>query len=104
MNPQSYKVMNEKVFVPTRSKYEEILESKFEAVINRLFPKLIRKSNRKDWLTTKNFQELFGVSSRLQKYYRDELDLPYYQESKKILYKTDEVENWYSERKVNGNK
>lgn len=39
------------------------------------------------------------MSSRLQKYYRDELDLPYYQEKKKILYNTDEVENWFRERK-----
>lgn len=96
--------MNTNVFVPTKEKYEEILEEKFEAVVERLFPKLIRKANRKDWLTTSDFEELFGVSSRLQKYYRDELDLPYYQEKKKILYNTDEVESWLSERKVNRNK
>jgi DNA repair photolyase len=93
--------MNQSVFIPTKEKYEEILERKFEAVVQRLFPKLIRKANRKDWLTTSDFEELFGVSSRLQKYYRDELDLPYYQESKKILYKTDEVEEWFDQRKVN---
>ncbi|HKK44452.1 MAG TPA: hypothetical protein VJ964_02950 [Balneolaceae bacterium] len=93
--------MQENIFVPTKEKYEEILEKKFEAVVQRLFPKLIRKANRKDWLTTGDFEELFGVSSRLQKYYRDELDLPYYQESKKILYQTDEVEAWFDQRKVN---
>ncbi|HKK44508.1 MAG TPA: hypothetical protein VJ964_03240 [Balneolaceae bacterium] len=96
--------MNADVFVPTRKEHEEITEQKMEAVVKRLFPKLIRAANRKPWLTTSDFEELFGVSSRLQKYYRDELDLPYYQESKKILYKTDEIESWFSERKVNGNK
>lgn len=93
--------MKSEVFVPTKQKYEDILENKFRSVVKELFPKLIRAANRKSWLTTSEFSDLFGVSSRLQKYYRDELDLPYYQESKKILYKTDEVEDWFSERKVN---
>jgi hypothetical protein len=93
--------MTENVFVPTKEKYEEILEQKFEDVVKRLFPKLIRSARRKEWLTTTDFEELFGISKRLQKYYRDELDLPFYQESKKILYKTDEVESWFAERKVN---
>lgn len=93
--------MENKIFVPTRSKLKEILESTFDDILERKFPKLIRAANRKDWLTTSDFKELFGISSRLQKYYRDELALPYYQESKKILYKTDEAEAWFSERKVN---
>lgn len=93
--------MNTDIFVPTKKKYEQILENKFKSVIKDLFPKLIRAANSKEWLTTAEFNELFGVSSRLQKYYRDELSLPYYQESKKIVYKTDEVEAWFSERKVN---
>lgn len=96
--------MNTDIFVPTKKKYEQILENKFKSVVKELFPKLIRAANRKDWLTTSDFEELFGVSSRLQKYYRDELGLPYYQESKKILYKTDETEQWFSERKVNSSK
>lgn len=94
--------MTENVFIPTKGKLKEILETTFDAILERKFPKLIRAANRKDWLTTSDFKELFGVSSRLQKYYRDELDLPYYQESRKILYKTDEVEGWFSDRKVNG--
>lgn len=96
--------MNNNVFVPTQNKYEEILEEKFEDVVTRLFPKLIRSARRKDWLTTSDFEEIFGVSPRLQKYYRDELDLPYYQEKRKIVYNTDEIEDWFSERKVNGKK
>jgi len=96
--------MKTDVFVPTKKEHAEITEQKMEAVVMRLFPKLIRKANRKEWLTTAQFEELFGVSPRLQKYYRDEKDLPYYQEKRKIVYNTDEVESWFADRKVNGTK
>lgn len=96
--------MNNNVFVPTEEKYKEILQNELEEVVKRLFPKLIRQSNRKQWLTTTEFENLFGVSPRLQKYYRDEKDLPYYQEKRKIVYNTDEVEEWFADRKVNGSK
>lgn len=93
--------MEKDIFVPTRKAMDEMLEEKFNEILEKKIPKLIRKANRKPYLTTSDFKELFGVSSRLQKHYRDNCGLPYIQEGKKIFYKTDEVEEWLEKRRVN---
>lgn len=94
--------MEQTVFIPTREEFEKILEDKVDEILTKRIPQIIRQANRKEWLTTGEFKELFGVSFRLQKYYRDELGLPYSQEGKKIYFKTTDVEQFMEDRKVNG--
>lgn len=95
--------MNAEIFIPTEQKFEEILERKFNEMLSRRVPEIIRAANRKEWLTTSDFEELFGVSSRMQKYYRDECGLPFSQQGRKIFYKTSDVEKFMQERRVNTN-
>jgi hypothetical protein len=96
--------MTKDIFIPTKGAMTELMEDTFEKILERKFPKLVRSARRKEWLTTADFEEIFGVSRTLQKHYRDNLDLPFYQESKKIVYKTEEVEKWFDQRKVNRKK
>lgn len=93
--------MTNEVFIPTRSKFEQILEQKVDSLLQRRIPEIMRKANRKEWLTTNEFKELFGVSYRLQKHYRDECGLPYSQQGKKIFYKTVDCEKFMEDRRVN---
>ena len=95
--------MQSNVFVPTRSEYEEILESVFDRMLSRRVPEIIRAANRQEWRTTSDFEEMFGVSARRQKYYRDECGLPFSQEGRKIFYKTTDVEEFMQQRRVNAN-
>lgn len=89
------------VFVPTRTEYEEILENKFVKLLNQHMPKVVRQANRKPYLSTKDVKELFGISYRMQKYYRDECGLPYVQEGQKFIYDTEELEQFLDNRKTN---
>jgi hypothetical protein len=60
----------------------------------------IRQANRKDFLTTSDVKELTGMSSRMQQYHRDEGNLPYHQEGRKIIYRTEDIERFWDERKI----
>lgn len=93
--------MNTNVFIPTEQKFEEILERKVDALLTRRIPEIIRKANRKEYLTTREFRELTGCSHRVQQYLRDEKKIPYSQEGRKIFYKTSDVEKFMEKRRVN---
>lgn len=95
--------MQSNVFVPTRSEYEEILETVFDRMLTRRIPEIIRAANRKEYLTTKEFEELTGCSSRVQHYLRTEGKIPFSQEGRKIFYKTTDVEEFMQQRRVNAN-
>jgi len=93
--------MNTNVFIPTEEKFEEILERKVDALLTRRIPEIIRRANRKEYLTTAEFKELTGCSHRVQQYLRNEGKIPYSQEGRKIFYKTTDVERFMEARRVN---
>jgi len=93
--------MQENVFIPTEQKFEEILERKVDALLTRRIPEIIRRANRKEYLTTAEFKELTGCSHRVQQYLRNEGKIPYSQEGRKIFYKTTDVESFMEARRVN---
>lgn len=92
--------MNTQVFIPTREEFARMQKELFMELLHQEIPKLVRKANRKEYLTTADFEELYGCSRELQKYYRDE-GLPYSQEGRKIWYRTEDVERFMDERRVN---
>lgn len=92
--------MQNEVFIPTQSKFEEIIERKTASVLETLIPQLIRQANRKPYLTTSEFEELTGMSSPTQKYHRDAGNLPYIQEGRRIIYETVDAEKFLQERKT----
>ena len=92
--------MNQEVFIPTQEKFEEIIERKTASVLRTLIPKIVRQANRKEYLTTSEVKELTGMSSRVQKYHRDEGNLPYSQEGRKIIYRTEDIEKFIDERRI----
>jgi hypothetical protein len=93
--------MNKQVFIPTESQFREILKNTVDSLLAERIPQIIRRANRKEYITTKEFKELFGVSHRTQQYYRDHCGLPYVQQNKKIWYETAEVETFMKDRKIN---
>lgn len=95
--------MNQDVFVPTETKYREIIREEFRNLLEREMPKVVRRCNRKDFLTTSEFEELTGMSSRVQHYLRKEGKIPFSQEGRKIVYRTEDVEKFLEQRRVNEN-
>ena len=91
----------ENVVILPESKVKELFKSELESVLQSRIPNIIRQANRKEFLTTSEVEELTGMSSRMQKYHRDEGNLPYHQEGRKIIYRTEDVERFWDDRRIN---
>lgn len=97
--------MKSEIFIQSRKEHVETQKQVFKDLLEDLLPKMLRKSNRKEWLTTKDLKEDFGISYQSQQYYRDEGKIPFYQEGRKIWYKTSEIEDEFlGERKIEAKK
>lgn len=86
--------------LPTK---EEISEAVREAVLDLMkqeLPSLLRKAKRKPWMNTNELMELTGWSRRKIQYLRDERKIPFTQQGKRILYNTDEVEEYFRKHKI----
>lgn len=94
--------MENQVFVPTKKEFEEILVRTVDKVLANRIPQIMRQANRKEYLTTGEVEELTGLSSRAQKYHRDCRNLSYSQEGRKIIYRTEDVEKFIEDRRVEG--
>ena len=90
----------ENVAILSEYQIREIIREEQEATLDRLIPKIIRRANRKEYMTTAELEELTGMSSPTQKYHRDAGNLPYSQEGRRILYRTEDIEKFISERRV----
>jgi len=92
--------MNADIFIPTQEKFEEILDRKLNAILKERIPEIIRRANRKEYITTNEFKDLTGCSHRIQQYMRDENKIPFSQEGRKIFYKTTDVEKFMDDRRI----
>jgi len=92
--------MNHEIFIPTKKEFEKILKDTVDALLENRIPEIIRRANRKEIMTTAELKELTGMSARVQKYHRDEGNLPYSQTGRKIFYKTTDVEKFMEERRI----
>jgi len=92
--------MENQIFVPTKKEFQEIISETVDKLLTRRIPQIIRQANRKEFLTTSDFEELTGMTSALQKYHRDSGNLPFSQEGRRIIYKTSDVETFIQERRV----
>ena len=92
--------MEQNVFIPTESQFRKIVREEQETILKRLIPSIIRRSNCKKYLTTSDFEELTGMSARMQKYHRDAGNLAWSQEGRKIIYNADDVDAFIEERRI----
>lgn len=92
------------VAIMPEEKFREIQEELFEQMLETKLPKLLRQSTRKQYLTTKDLKDDYGISYELQKYYRDEELLSFSQQSRKIWYDADDIDQFMFERKIQANK
>ena len=90
----------ENVIILPENKVKELFKSELDSILKARIPEIIRQANRKTYLTTADLEELTGMTSATQKYHRDAGNLSFSQEGRRILYKTEDVENFISERRV----
>lgn len=94
--------MSEKTIavIATEDQIRKIIRDEVYSILEQSIPEIMRRANRKEYLSTSDFEELTGCGARTQQYYRDEKLIPYSQEGRKIWYKTSDVEKFIDERKI----
>ena len=89
-----------KVVVLTEDQLTQLITDTVDQVLVKRIPEIMRRANRKEYLTTSELKELTGMSYRMQKYHRDERNISYSQDGRKVFYKTIDVEQFMEERKI----
>jgi hypothetical protein len=92
--------MKNQIFIPTKEEFKEIISDTVDSILARRIPQIIRQANSKTFLTTKDVEKLTGMSSRMQKYHRDAGNLSFSQEGRKIIYRTEDIERFIEERRI----
>ncbi len=92
--------MENRVFIPTEQQFREIISETVDKILAKRIPFIIRQANAKPYLTTGDVQDLTGLSSRMQKYHRETGSLPFSQEGRKIIYRTEDVERFLDDRRI----
>ena len=78
----------------------ELIDGAVERSISKHVPELLRQAVRKEYLTTDELCALTGWSRRTVQYLRDSRQVPFIQDGRRILFKTDEIEKYLQERRV----
>lgn len=87
-------------YIATKSELVQIINGAVRELLENCLPNLIRKAKRKEWLTTEELMELTGWSRRTLQYLRDKRRIPFSQEGRRILYKTEDVEAYLRNNKI----
>jgi MerR family transcriptional regulator, repressor of the yfmOP operon len=92
--------MEKSVYIATEDQFRKFLSETVDSILQRRIPEIMRKANRKEYITTKEFRELTGCSYRVQQYLRNTGKIAFSQQGRKIFYKTLDVEKFMEERRV----
>lgn len=87
-------------FISTKEELQEAVNQAVETILIQKLPSLIRRSTRKNWLTTEDLIELTGWSRRTIQYLRDQRRIPFSQEGRRILYPTDGIEEYLRSNQI----
>lgn len=87
-------------YITSKDELDETVRKAVKDLIEKELPSLLRKAKRKEWINTNELMELTGWSRRKIQYLRDEREIPFFQRGHRILYKTEEIEEYFRENKV----
>lgn len=87
-------------YIASKNELKTIINKAVRELFEQALPSLIRKARRKSWLNTDEVMELTGWSRRTLQYLRDKRRIPFSQEGRRILYKTDDIEAYLLSNKI----
>lgn len=79
---------------------QNLIESAVERSVEKHVPNVIRQATKKEFLTVDELSQLTGWSRRTIQYLRDSRQLPFYQDGRRVLFKTDEIEGYLQSKRV----
>lgn len=82
------------VFIPDRKALDEAVSQALDKHLEDKLVSLIRKANRKEWLTTNDVMNITGWSKRTIQNLRDNNRIKFHQEGHRILYRYDDLDEY----------
>ncbi|SHE58827.1 DNA binding domain-containing protein, excisionase family [Fodinibius roseus] len=90
-----------KAYITSKEELEQTVKESVASLFEQQLPKILRKAQRKEWLTVSELAELTGWSKRTIYYLKSQDRIPYSQENHRILFPTDGIEDYLHENMVN---
>jgi excisionase family DNA binding protein len=79
---------------------KKIVSDAVEQSIEKHIPGAIRAAIKKPYLSVYELMQLSGWSRRTIQHLRDSRQLPFYQDGRRIIFKTDDIEKYLESRKI----
>ena len=73
------------IVVLTEIQLKQIIKDTVDELFAQRIPEIMRRANRKEYLTSSEFKELTGCSYGMQAYFRQERKIPFSQHGRKIF-------------------
>lgn len=89
-----------KVIVTSEDKILSLLKASLKDILHEELPQVIKKAQRKDFLSLEELQELTGFSYGKIRYLRESGQLEYTQSGKSIIYPTDAVYKYLEDNRI----
>lgn len=87
-------------YITSKKEMKKAVAEAVAEILDEELPSIIRKSQRSEYLTTKELKELTGWSYRSQKHLRDTNQIPFSQHGRKIVYPTAGIEKFLREQSI----
>jgi excisionase family DNA binding protein len=84
----------------TPEELTDLIENAVERSVGKHIPGAIRAAIKKPYLSTYELIQLTGWSRRTIQHLRDSRQLPFYQDGRRIIFKTDDIEKYFESRKI----
>lgn len=91
-----------KYYYTDKSELQRLIKNATREAIKNELPSIIRKVNRKQWLTTGDVMAVLKCTRPHVQYLRDQGMLPYRQHGRLIRYKINEVEAYLNKKETIG--
>ena len=87
-------------YITSKEELEQAVNQAVSELFERRLPQIIRRSNRKEMLTVQELAEFTGWSKRTIYYLKNEHKIPFIQENHRILFRMDDIEEYFHKNEV----
>lgn len=87
-------------YFPSKDEFEKTVEEKFQQVVSERLPSLVRAATEKKYLTISETCDLLDVSRRHLQYLRDSGQIGFVKHNKKIYFRREDLEKFFSENYI----
>lgn len=90
-----------KTYIPTKNELENVIQEAVEKIVLDKLPQIVKESTRKDYYTIDETCKILDVSRRHLQYLRDTEQISYVKNGRKIYFKAEDIDAFFSDNYIN---